>query len=182
MKTKFPIKPDPAPPSAVVPADSTQTVALSSGAARSPLTLKQILVPVDFSLCSLKALDYALGLAQTFQAKLTLLHVVEPTVYPESYALTPSTLDEANQNLMESSRERLSELKRRPAMHGLSIQILVRMGRAQSEIPDTAKATASDMIVMGTHGHTGLKHVFLGGTAERVVRNASCPVLLIRES
>jgi universal stress protein A len=57
---------------------------------------------------------------------------------------------------------------------------LSRMGRAHSEIPDTAKALGADLIVMGTHGYTGLKHMLLGSTAERVVRQAPCPVLTVR--
>jgi nucleotide-binding universal stress UspA family protein len=144
-------------------------------------TLKQILVPIDFSECSVGALNYALMLARSFRAKLVLLHVVEPAVYPDTYLLAAATLEETNANLMAASRERLAAIRAGPSLQGLSVELLVRMGRAQSEIPDTASATGSDLIVMGTHGHSGLKDVLLGGTAERVLRHAHCPVLTVRQ-
>jgi nucleotide-binding universal stress UspA family protein len=62
----------------------------------------------------------------------------------------------------------------------LRMEILVRIGHAHSEIPDTASALNVDLIVMGTHGYAGLKHVLLGSTTERVVRHAACPVLTVR--
>ena len=161
--------------------DVQESQYLSKPVRRTP-TLKRILVPIDFSDSSAAALDYAVTLAKKFDAKLVLLHVVEPAVYPDNYLMTPATLDEANQNLISTSRERLTTLKEEPSLQGLSVELLVRMGRAQSEIPDTAKATDTDLIVMGTHGHSGLKHVLLGGTAERVVRHSSCPVLTVRPS
>ena len=177
MKPKSLHKPESPPRSCEAP----QEPAESTSVVRSTLTLKQLLVPIDFSACSVKALEYALGLAQKFAARLILLHVVEPAVYPENYLVTPATLDEANQNLMTAGRERLAVLSQRASSEGLSTESLVRMGRAHSEIPDTAKATATDLIVMGTHGHAGLKHVLLGSTAERVMRHSPCPVLMVRQ-
>lgn len=144
------------------------------------LTLKRILVAIDFSDCSLAALHYALALAGKFAANLILLHVVEPAVYPENALMTAATLDESNQHLFAVARERLAQMKHKAVAHGLSAETLVRMGRAQSEIADTAKATGTDLIVMGTHGYNRLKQVLLGGTAERVVRHSPCPVLTIR--
>ena len=150
--------------------------------AGASVRLKQILVPIDFSDCSFRSLDYAAALALPFAAKLTLLHIVEPAIYQESYlGLTPP-LDEANQNLMKAAQERLAALAKKRVSTRISTEMLVRMGRAHSEIPDTAQALAADMIVMGTQGYTGLKHVVMGSTAERVVRHASCPVLTIRLS
>src|SRR5215831_13278664 len=70
-------------------------------------SFKKILVPIDFSDCSMLALDAALVLAEKFGSKITLLHVVEPAAYPENYLLSPSTLDETNQNLLTAGRERL---------------------------------------------------------------------------
>ena len=144
------------------------------------ITLKQILVPIDFSDCSLRALDLASTIALPFGAKLTLLHVVEPGVYQQSYFGVTPPLEESNQNLVEAGRERLSALGRKRIGHRLRTESLVRIGRAHSEIPDTASALSADLIVMGTHGYTGLKHVLLGSTAERVVRHAPCPVLTVR--
>jgi nucleotide-binding universal stress UspA family protein len=145
-----------------------------------PLRPARLLVPVDFSDCSLRAMDYAIALAERFDSKIILLHVVEPAVYPENYLVVSPALDETNQNLLESARERLADLGRRRIGHRLQAETLVRMGRAHSEIPDTAKALGADLIVLGTHGYTGLKHALLGSTAERVVRHGPCPVLTVR--
>jgi len=147
-----------------------------------PISFRQILVPIDFSECSTAALEHALALAGKFEAKVTLLHVVEPAVYPENYLLTPTMLDEANQNLLAAGRERLAKFEAMARAAGCAVEILVRMGRAASEIPDTANATGTDLIVLGTHGHDGLKHALLGGTAERILRHAPCPVLTVRHA
>ncbi len=180
MKSKSANKPE----STAISGPSAEARVLEQPAAvHSPnltLTFKRILVPIDFSDCSLGALHYALVLAEKFAAKLIFLHVVEPAVYPENYLVTPATMDETNQNLLAAARERLAEVKQKATAHGLSTETLVRMGRAQSEISDTAKATGTDLIVMGTHGYSGLKQVLLGGTAERVVRHSTCPVLTVR--
>jgi nucleotide-binding universal stress UspA family protein len=179
MKTKSANKQASTPPplhSGQEPAPEAPEPVLAS----RPLSLKQILVPIDFSDCSISALGYARALAQKFGAKLVLLNVVEPAAYPENYLVTPASLDEANQNLLAAAQERLGIVKQRAIAHGLTVEALVRMGRAQSEIPDTAKAIGADLIVMGTNGYSRVKQVLLGGTAERVVRHSTCPVLTVR--
>jgi len=168
------------------PLQEAQTGEQSAGnlpvpASPSP-TLKSILVPIDFSPCSLTALDYACALAQKFRAKLILLHVVEPASYPDNYLINASTLDEANGNLLTQAREQLNNVRHRAGVHGLVAETLVRMGRAQSDITDTANATGVDLIVMGAHGTAELKQVSLGGTAERVLRHCACPVLTVPQS
>ncbi len=165
----------------VAPVKSAEPTTELDGAAYpdAELPLKHILVPVDFSSCSLQALSYALGFAQQFGSRLTLLHVVEPALHPDSYLAAP-TFDETNQNLLQAARERLENICEKRVGNRLPAEILVRMGRAYSEIPDTAKALGADLIILGTHGYTGMKHVLLGSTAERVVRNAPCPVLTVR--
>jgi nucleotide-binding universal stress UspA family protein len=150
-------------------------------AATSPFKLRKILVPVDFSEFSAKALDYALAFADQFSARVVLLHVVEPAVYPESYLVVPPAFDEMNGNLVKAAEERLARLTLDRIGNRVSAESLVRLGRAYAEIVDTAKRLDVDLIIMGTHGYTGLKHVLLGSTAERVVRHAPCPVLTVRE-
>jgi universal stress protein A len=181
MKNKPALKSDPEP--TVGQSDATplaERPAASGKFTAEPLKLARLLVPVDFSDCSLRALDYALALAERFGSKMILLHVVEPAVYPENYLVASPALDETNQNLLESARERLVALTHKRIGHRCPAESLVRMGRAHSEIPDTAKALGADLIILGTHGYTGLKHVLLGSTAERVVRHAPCPVLTVR--
>jgi nucleotide-binding universal stress UspA family protein len=144
------------------------------------LQVKRILVPLDFSECSLSALDYALALALKLGATVSLLHVVEPTIVPQDQFSISSALNDVSQNLVAACRERLSAISAKKLGHCVTDETLVRLGHAHSEITDTAKALGVNMIVLGTHGTTGLKHLLLGGTAEHVVRHAHCPVLTIR--
>jgi universal stress protein A len=177
MKTKSSGKADFAVASGETEREKTPAPPLSSHS----FTFKRILAPIDFSDCSVGALAYALELAAKFEAKVTLLHVVEPTVYADNDLNNPASMQEANLNLMASGRERLAALQRRVSAQGRPVEILVRMGRSQSEISDTAKAIGADLIVMGTHGHSGLRQLLLGSTADRVIRHAPCPVLTVRD-
>src|SRR5262252_4689923 len=131
----------------VPPAESAREKTSGDPLSGRGFTFKRILSPIDFSECSVRALAYALGLATKFEAKITLLHVVEPTVYADNYLTTPAAMEEANQNLMATGRERLAALQRRAAAQGLAVETLVRIGRAQSEIGDTAEAIGADVIV-----------------------------------
>jgi nucleotide-binding universal stress UspA family protein len=143
--------------------------------------LNKILVPVDFSDFSTKALDYALAFADQFDAQVILLHVVEPAVYPESSMLVATALDDLNNDLTKVAQQKLNELKRERIGDRVSSELLVRLGRAFSEIVAAASELDVDLIILATHGYTGLKHVLLGSTAERVVRHAPCPVLTVRD-
>jgi nucleotide-binding universal stress UspA family protein len=142
--------------------------------------IHKILVALDFSPCSARAIEYATVFARAFNARLVFLHVVEPEFYPDNHSMTGCTADEANQNLIAANHERLLRMKQQGQMKGLAVELLVRVGRPYSEIPDTAKATDSDLIIMGGRGRSDTKPVMVGSTAERVVRQASCPVLMVR--
>jgi nucleotide-binding universal stress UspA family protein len=142
------------------------------------LQLKHLLVPVDFSEPSEKALKYATRFAEQFGSTVTLLHVIQPMVYPADfgYPATPiQTLDEAVQKQIQ---ERLETLGHRVAADA---RALIRVGQPYNEITLAAQELNVDLIIIATHGRTGLKHVLLGSTAERVVRYAPCPVLTLRE-
>jgi nucleotide-binding universal stress UspA family protein len=183
MKHNLVPKPLVAPDTAELSSEPTpQKEENVSRRAELPLSVKHILVPLDFSDCSLRALAYAVAVAGKFEARLTLLHVLEPVVVPDNYLAAAATFDEANQNPHETTRERLAAIARTQSTEGIATESLIRMGRAYSEIPDTAQALGVDMIILGTHGYTGLKHVLLGSTAERVVRHAACPVLTVRHA
>ena len=144
-----------------------------------PLELQQVLVPIDFSECSLHTLNLALSFAERFKARVVLLHVVEPTMYPENHTGLSAAFDQANQSLVTAAREQLESLARKH-FTSTPMEVLVRIGHAHSEITDTANALGSDLIIISTHGYTGLKHVLLGSTAEKVLRHAHCPVLTVR--
>jgi nucleotide-binding universal stress UspA family protein len=148
---------------------------------KSVFRLARILVPVDFSEFSSKALDYALAFADQFDARVVLLHVVEPAVYPESYMLVATALDDLNDDLLRLAQQKLAELSKKRIGSRVASESLVRTGRAYSEIVAAARELNADLIILATHGYTGLKHVLLGSTAERVVRHAPCPVLTVRD-
>ncbi len=145
------------------------------------LKLKSILAPVDFSPPSQKAIHYALSFAEQFEAKVTLLYVVEPAVYPTEFGYVPAEIDKLYRTMDESAREKLATLAEKQVPANLRAQTLVRLGQPYREICEAAKELGVDLIVIATHGYTGLKHTFLGSTAEKVVRHAPCPVLVVRE-
>ena len=146
------------------------------------LTLKKILCPVDFSDLSLNALRTAIDLASTFQAELHLLHVFEGydamSLNPE-IALTP--MPEWLVKLREVCHEKLAALPS-PDLAALCPTLVRahREGPAIHEILDYAAHQKIDLIVLSTHGRTGLKHLLMGSVAENIVRSAPCPVLTIR--
>jgi nucleotide-binding universal stress UspA family protein len=146
----------------------------------TPFKLKKILVPIDFSGCSKKALQYAIPLARQFGASLTLLHVVQMS-YPVGgeFATVDYTLCE--KELCDLTEKQLAVLAREEISAGVPAATLVRRGYPVQQIIDAASELEIDLILLSTHGHTGLKHVFLGSTAENVVRRAPCPVLVVRE-
>jgi universal stress protein A len=144
------------------------------------MRVKSILVPLDFSPPSKKALDYAVDLAREFKAKLTLLHVVEPVGTPDFAASFPLVMED--DELMAVARNELEQqVKAARLPRPMVEKILVRFGRSFHEITEAARTRKVDLIVISTHGHTGLKHALLGSTTERVVRHASCPVLVVRQ-
>jgi universal stress protein A len=144
------------------------------------LHFQRLLVPVDFSNACRGALAQATALASSFGSRITLVHVVEPMVLPENLMLAVPELPDMGGNLVQDSEKRLARLAEReiPAKH--RGPTLVRVGRPFDEICQVAATEQSDLIVISTHGYTGLKHVLLGSTAERVVRHAPCPVLTLR--
>ena len=142
-------------------------------AEKAPFRLKSILVPIDFSECSEKTLQYAVPLAKQFGAELALLHVVQP--YPAVPEMAPVDVES-----IQDAKKKLAEVKQ-TIDKSISTKALVRLGSPEREIVDGAREYASDLIIIATHGRTGLARVFLGSTTEHVVRQAPCPVLVVRE-
>jgi universal stress protein A len=145
------------------------------------IALKRILVPIDFSSLSKRALQYALRFAEQFRAGLTLLHVIEPDIPPAFDGLMIAPPISPNGNRTKCAN-RLKVLASSMAICATKyVQSTVRTGLAAHEIVEAAKEFDVDLIVIATHGHTGWKHLAIGSTAERVVRAAPCPVLVVRE-
>ena len=143
--------------------------------------IKRILVPVDFSAPSLQALDYAIGFGRPLKAELTILHVVEPIYFamPNGYGVGYDA-GILLREIERSGREQLSRTAARLRARGVAARTLQSVGTPHQTIVDTAKKLKSDLIVMATHGRSGLSHLVMGSVAERVVRSATCPVLVIR--
>ena len=139
--------------------------------------LKNILVPIDFSVTSQKALQYAVPFAKQFDAKITLLHVVDLPMYPQEFGYL--LMDESA--AMDGTRKSLAGLASRLIAPELLAQTIVRSGLAWDTVVAVARETQTDLIITTTHGYTGIKHVLMGSTAERIVRHAPCPVLVVRE-
>ncbi len=131
----------------------------------SLLAIKSILVPIDFSATSKKALQYALPFAEQFGAQIILLHVVEPVATPDS-AYFPLMME--NEQVSQACKAELDLLCRQSALPAKLIEkTLVRRGVAFQEITEAARALKVDLIILTTHGHTGLKHVVLDRPAFR---------------
>jgi nucleotide-binding universal stress UspA family protein len=139
-----------------------------------------ILVPVDFSPYSEKALRYGRTLAHLFDAKLHLLHVLDQPIHPTYYGLGNDVLIRLNPNVQQRSHEEMELLSAKMTPLNVSYQTHVKEGRAYSEIVRFVQEKEIDLIVMGTHGLSGLEHFLLGGTTEKVVRHAPCPVLTVK--
>jgi len=141
--------------------------------------IKSILVPVDFSGPSRKALSFAASFAGKFGARLTVLNVVEPVATPDFMQSFPLAMED--DEIMAGCKK---ELERAVKQAGIPPRLvektLVRFGRSFHEITEAARTLKVDLIIIATRGHTGLKHALLGSTAERVVRHAPCPVLVVR--
>jgi len=141
---------------------------------------RRILVPVDFSKDSLGALAYAREFAQSLQGELLVLYVIEPIYYaaPDMYAASTNMamlIDEQRR----IAKEQLARLSKDLTKRGQRHKVLTETGAPAQCILDAAKRLRADMIIMATHGRTGLAHVFMGSVAERVVRSANCPVLTV---
>lgn len=143
------------------------------------VNIKNILCPIDYSVYSEMALKYAIEFAEKYQAKLYLIHVLDIRVYdindPDLYNV--NIIDEETINKL---RERLLKCVNEDAKNKISVEAIIIQGVPFAEIIKAAKECKIDLIVLGTHGRTGLSHAIMGSVAEKVVRKAPCPVLTIR--
>ena len=154
-----------------------------AGAAASPAAgsqLKIILAATDFSDKSLAGVRYGVELATQFGAALTLLHVVEPSARLAGMEVV--ALARTDEEVAALARAELATLPERERAAGGHPTTCVRIGKPFHEIATAAREQAADLLVIATHGRSGWQRVLLGSTAERVVRNACCPVLTVRAS
>jgi nucleotide-binding universal stress UspA family protein len=145
------------------------------------IMLRQILCPVDFSSYSEHAMGYAAALAGKFGADLTLLHVVAPVVaaMPGEVAVQ-GMLQTSAEEISQACQERLNRMAGSLVDQGVQVACRVLYGVPYLEIIRFARESEIDLIVLGTHGRTGIAQLLIGSVAERVVRKAPCPVLTVK--
>lgn len=143
---------------------------------KKPLSLRRILVPVDFSKNARRALRLAMPLAEKFGARITMLHVVKPMLYPTEMATVVTSV----QDTVNATRQHLVELGQKLVPKKLRGEMIVCSGQPYFEIAQIARELQADLIVLTMQAHTGIKRILVGGTAEQVVRHAPCPVLTVR--
>jgi nucleotide-binding universal stress UspA family protein len=146
---------------------------------RRALAFHKILVPIDFSECSMKGLDYAKALARQSKSKLVLLNSVHLEYYVASDEYARYDLPRLMQQAEKAARAQMRDLVRRTDWEGIQVETALEAGHAGQQICARAQDQGADIIVTSTHGTTGFKHILLGSTAEYVVRHASCPVLVV---
>lgn len=150
---------------------------LESGTMTPGIRLKRILVPTDFSETARQALPVAVELASQFGATITLTHVF-PAALPTELSRLGLLFEQ--RRLAAEARKRLLRFRKQELPANLAVETASLEGGPAYEINRFAKDFETDLIVTATHGHTGLKHVWLGSTAERIVRHAPCPVMVVR--
>ena len=142
------------------------------------ITLKKILCPIDHSDCSKEALKYAVSFALRNEAELYLLHVIDIRTFDEN--LDTITKQIADDSSINNLKKKLLECVPEEIRSDMKIEAIVVQGIPFVEIIKIAKENEVDMLVLGTHGRTGLAHMMLGSVSEKVVRKAPCPVLTVR--
>lgn len=155
--------------------------AQSRGQPFKALTLRRVLVPIDFSPESLKTLRYAKQLGQRFRAKLHLVHVINsPVAFLPQH--TPVPLRNLSKELAADANERLRKLAAEFSLPKSPKPYSIRFGATAGEINRVAWATRAELIAIATRGYTGLKRAFVGSTTETVLQNTACPVLIVRQN
>lgn len=143
------------------------------------LPWRRILVPLDFSLTSLRALKLAVPLARQSGARLLLLNVVEPNPY--ATGMEGAVLVMSDATIMRNAKRQLAQVARRFVPRSVPVIARVEHGRAADVIVEVAERKRIDLIVLATHSHTGWERLLMGSAAEHVVRMANCPVLVVRQ-
>ena len=146
------------------------------------MDVHSILLPTDFSECARRAVPVAANLARLLHAHVICLHVVEPVVPPAGWAPMAGTPAVADLGELpdEPAREELPAFSRGEEFEGLDVEDVVAHGEPAAEIVRVARERGVGLIVISSHGRTGLGRILFGSTAESVVRHAHCPVLVVK--
>lgn len=145
---------------------------------------KRVLWPTDFSELSLRGGRYARGFCERFDAELHIIHVVPPPLSPDVSLVVPAEVPVAvsEPELLEASQATLDKLIAEQFGQSAKIVSKILFGNPWPSICNYAKDNDIDLIIVTTHGRTGLSHVLIGSTAERIVQHAPCPVLTVKHA
>ncbi|CUU03934.1 Nucleotide-binding universal stress protein, UspA family [Candidatus Kryptobacter tengchongensis] len=143
------------------------------------MRIKKILLPTDLSPASISAFKYAKSLAEKYGASIYVLHVLENIPILAIHALD-LTLERIEKNMAENAKIQLEKIVKENLKTKNKVQIFIRKGVVDEEIVKFADEKKVDLIVMGTHGRTGIEYTILGSIAEKIVRRAKCPVLTVK--
>ncbi|MDW7680052.1 MAG: universal stress protein, partial [bacterium] len=150
---------------------------------KSPTPLEnidRIMVPIDFSDHSQTALVYAGKIARVYNSKLLLLHVVEDRVHPSFYLTGKQSIFEFMPEIKSRSKEQIEKMCTRANCSDVPSEIFIIEGMASRDLIKFAEENQTDLIVISTHGLSGIEHFFLGSIAEKVVRRSPCPVFTVK--
>ena len=143
------------------------------------INLEKILCPIDFSEYSKETLKYAVSFAMKDEATLFLLHVIDMRTFEDD--LEAIRVKQIKDEITKQHKSRLLDYVTKEIRNDIKIEALVVQGIPFVEIIDISKKNKIDMIVMGSHGRTGIAHIMLGSVAEKVARKAPCPVLIVKQ-
>jgi len=162
------------------PATSMTTLTEETGAPN--LQLRRILLPTDFSGCANHALPYAAAIARAVKATVICINVVEPIVPAVGYTGLAEAMPiaEINEQMEDSAEREMPDVLHGDDLRGLAVEEVIAHGDAAAEIVRVANEREVDLIVISSHGRTGLGRIIFGSTAEAVVRHARCPVLVVK--
>jgi nucleotide-binding universal stress UspA family protein len=161
------------------PADLSKKAGGNGKLTKRKLCFDKILVPIDFSECSMEGLAYARALATQFGSKLVLLHSVAFQYYVTDVDYARYDTPLLMQQIEKAARGQMRDLIKKTDWNGIEVESSLQIGHTGQQICARAIDQHADVIVTSTHGTTGFKHILVGSTAEYVVRHASCPVLVV---
>lgn len=145
------------------------------------MKIKKILLTTDFSDYASYAFSYAVEFAEKFKAKIGVLHVIEPIIAPTDFTWESYDIAELEKKSREYTQHSLDKIIRGKIPDTIKAIPIIRYGRSFEEIIRCAKDEKFDIIIMSTHGLTGISHILFGSTAEKVVRKSPVPVLTVRD-